>query len=166
MEPTIWAFSSTLSSVGHINDLCDYFVTPNFNYSRFCARCSMGYLWLLGCYALSYSPQTQIHLKGYRVGGTMLKDIATWRVVYYIVSYFAGSILAYFGQLCYYKGNRWRILSGFFAALFILLGIFMLCVIFSSPHISIIAGFGLAVVWGTAGYGTVILYYIRRKSEK
>ena len=95
----------------------------------------------------------------------MIKDIAVWRIIYYIVTYFVGSILGYFIQIYYYKDNRWNLPSGLLAALFLLLGISMICVIISSPRISIIAGFVLAAAWGTCGYWGVMLYLIRRKRK-
>lgn len=96
----------------------------------------------------------------------MFRDFETWRIGYYMISYFVASIIGYLEQVFYHKKDKWNIKSGLLLALFFIIMISVVIVIGNSPQVNLMSGFILMVVWGTCGYGSIILYYMRNRRDK
>lgn len=96
----------------------------------------------------------------------MFEDFETWRIAFYIISYFVECLIGYWGLIFYYKEDKWDIKSIFFVVLTFIMMISVITVLVSSPRINLMSGFVLMLLWGTAGYGSIIIYFVKKKNKK
>jgi len=96
----------------------------------------------------------------------VFEDFETWRIAFYIISYFVECLIGYWGLIFYYKEDKWDIKSIFFVVLTFIMMISVITVLVSSPRINLMSGFVLMLLWGTAGYGSIIIYFVKKKNKK